>query len=258
MSSGADQLRVQESSLWVRAQVMPYVLFMGFLLLSQFGGELIEWNHPAAPWWRRWPNQWIYPLQTVVCLGYLIRHWRFYEFHWNLKWSLIAVVFGAVGIGLWLLPTTLYDHWKLEGETTGLMKWFGVAERKDGFNPHELEHPAAYFFSLVMRFLRAAVVVAMVEEIFWRSFLSRFVHKMDGSYWKLAFGVHSTKIMLVTTLAFTFAHAPVDYAGAICYGLLTYLLYVRSKNLGACVIMHATANFLMGCYIMAYGKYGLW
>jgi hypothetical protein len=33
---------------------------------------------------------------------------------------------------------------------------------------------------------------------------------------------------------------------------------VRSKNLGACVIMHATANFLMGCYIMAYGKYGLW
>jgi membrane protease YdiL (CAAX protease family) len=81
---------------------------------------------------------------------------------------------------------------------------------------------------------------------------------MDGSYWKLAFGVHSTKIMLVTTLAFTFAHAPVDYAGAICYGLLTYLLYVRSKNLGACVIMHATANFLMGCYIMAYGKYGLW
>ena len=54
------------------------------------------------------------------------------------------------------------------------------------------------------------------------------------------------------------AHAPVDYAGAFVYGSLTYLLCVWSKNLGACVIMHATANLLMGLYIMAYGKYGLW
>ena len=39
---------------------------------------------------------------------------------------------------------------------------------------------------------------------------------------------------------------------------MTYLLCIWSKNLGACVVMHAVANFLMGLYIMTYGKYGLW
>jgi hypothetical protein len=50
----------------------------------------------------------------------------------------------------------------------------------------------------------------------------------------------------------------VDYAAALIYGSLTYLLCIISKNLGACVIMHSTANFLMGCFIMTYGKFGLW
>jgi hypothetical protein len=54
------------------------------------------------------------------------------------------------------------------------------------------------------------------------------------------------------------AHAPVDWAGALVFGSLTYGLCVWSKNLGACVVMHAVANFLMGVYVMAYGKYGLW
>ena len=57
---------------------------------------------------------------------------------------------------------------------------------------------------------------------------------------------------------FILVHAPVDYAGALVYGSMTYLLCVWSKNLGACVVMHATANLLMGLYAMAYGKYGLW
>ena len=63
--------------------------------------------------------------------------------------------------------------------------------------------------------------------------------------------------MIVTGL-FMFAHAPVDWAGAFVYGSLTYLLCMWSKNLGACVVMHFVANFLMGVYAMAYGKYGLW
>ena len=50
---------------------------------------------------------------------------------------------------------------------------------------------------------------------------------------------------------------PEEYGG-LGESLLTYALCVWSKNLGACVVMHAVANFLMGLYIMAYGKYGLW
>jgi CAAX prenyl protease-like protein len=258
MSKQADELRVSQPNQWSRAHVVPFVIFMSMLLLLQFGGELFKWDHPAAPWWRRWPEQWIYPLQTLICLTYLIKHWRFYEFRWNLKWSLIGIVFGAIGIGFWLLPTMIYDYLHLTDETSGWLKWLGVKQRDDGFDPGVFSQPSAYWFSLVMRFVRATIVVALIEEIFWRGFLMRFIADMDGSYWKLPFGKHTWCAFVVCTFAFTIAHAPVDYTAALIYGSLTYLLCIISKNLGACVIMHATANFLMGCFIMAYGKFGLW
>lgn len=241
-----------------RAHIVPFAVFMGFLLLLQFGAPFVEWKHPAAPWWRQDPAQVVYPLQVVATVVFLIRYWRFYSFDWSWKWSLVGVVFGAVGIGLWLLPTTLYDFWNIEGETTGILKWLGVAERTDGFDPGIFENPAAYWTSLVMRFIRAAVIVALVEEIFWRGFLMRFVMDWEGDYWKQPFGRAHWKSYLIITGLFMLAHAPVDYAGAFAYGSLTYLLCVWSKNLGACVVMHAVANFLMGWYAMAYGKYGLW
>lgn len=250
--------RLTDPARWTRAQVMPFVVFMAFMLFLQFGGELFSWDHPSAPWWRRWPEQWIYPLQTICCLGVLWQRRTCYEFEWKLTSLLWGVVFGAVGIGLWLLPTTLYDHWHFTQDPDGWLKWLGVAARKKGFDPQVLEEAWAVQCSLVFRFIRAAVVVALVEEIFWRSFLMRYCMNPDGNYWTEPFGRASFRSYAIVTAAFVLAHAPIDYAAALIYGSLTYLLCIWTKNLLACVSMHATANFLMGCYIMKYGKYGLW
>lgn len=242
-----------------RAHIVPFVVFMGFLMLLQLAiVPAIGWDHPLAPWWRRYPEQWVYPLQVITCFVLLLKWWRVYEFRWRARDVVLGIVFGAVGIGFWLLPTTLYDFFGMSGEPRGLEKWLGLAARTDGFDPGVLGNPAGYWFSLVMRFFRAAVVVALVEEIFWRGFLMRFLLDREGDYWKQPFGKPSWLSFVVVTGLFTAAHAPVDYAGALVYGSLTYLLCVLSKSLSACVVMHATANFLMGCYIMAYGKYGLW
>ena len=100
--------------------------------------------------------------------------------------------------------------------------------------------------------------VALVEEIFWRAYVSRLVCDWEGDCWRQPFGRATWKSYFIVTGLFMIAHAPVDYAGAFVYGSLTYLLCIWSKNLGACVVMHAVANLLMGVYIMATGKYGLW
>jgi len=241
-----------------RAHVSPFVVFMGFMFVLMIVSAKLLWEHPQAPWWRQDPAQFIYPVQTLACLGLLVHYWKSYEFGWSWKWSAVAVMFGAVGIGFWLLPTMLYDYWGLSGKTTGLLEWLGVAARREGFDPGIFENPVAYWTSLGFRFLRAVVVVAFVEEIFWRGFLMRFVCDWEGDYWKQPFGRATWLSYLIVTGMFMAAHAPVDYAGAFVYGSLTWLLCVWSKSLGACVAMHATANLLMGLYIMASGKYGLW
>jgi CAAX prenyl protease-like protein len=240
------------------AHVTPLAVFMGFMILLQLIGGWIEWKHPDAPWWRQDPAQFIYPIQSLVAMGILIKYWRCYTFDWSWRWGLVGVVFGVVGIGFWLLPTTLYDAMGLTGKTEGWLRWLGVAARRDGFNPGMFQEPAAYWTSLGFRMFRAVVVVALVEEIFWRGFVMRFICDWEGDYWRQPFGRANGLSFLVVTGMFMLAHGPLDWAGAVVYGSMTYALCVWSKNLGACVIMHGTANLLMGIYAMAYGKFGLW
>ncbi len=241
-----------------RAHVVPFAVFMVFMILLQLVGGFVQWKHPDAPWWRQDPAQFVYPIQTLAAAIALIHYRKYYTFNWSLKWGLAGIVFGAVGIACWLLPTTLYDVWHLTEDPEGWMKRLGVADRREGFDPGIFHSPVAYWAALVMRFIRAAVVVALVEEIFWRGFLMRFIADWDGDYWKQPFGKPLWLSYAIVTGLFIAAHGSLDYAGAFVYGTLTYLLCVWSKNLGACVIMHGTANFLMGLYIMNTGKYGLW
>ncbi len=241
-----------------RAHVIPFGVFMAFIILLQLVSGVIEWKHPDAPWWRHDPAQFVYPIQCLMALGLLSHYWRNYAFDWSLKWAGVGIVFGVVGIGFWLLPTVLHDAWGMHGPTHGVLKFLGFVERNDGFDPGIFHRATAYWASLLLRFFRAVVVVALVEEIFWRGFLMRFVCDWEGDYWKQPFGRHRWISYLIVTGIFMAAHAPADYAGSFIYGSLTYVLCVWSKNLGACVIMHATANLLMGLYIMATGHYGLW
>jgi uncharacterized protein len=230
-----------------RAHVVPFAVFMVFMIVLQVVAAQIGWKHPEAPWWRQDPAHFIYPVQTLVTLGMLVFYWRNFTFAWSWKWNFAAVAFGALGIGFWLLPTVLYDHWGLTGKTSGVLKLLGVDARRDGFDPTIFSDPAAWWTVVLLRFLRAVVVVALVEEIFWRGFLMRFVCDWEGDYWKQPFGRAHWKSFGIVTGLFMLAHAPIDYAGAFVYG-----------SLGACVIMHAVANLLMGLYIMQTGKYGLW
>ncbi|MGA0853993.1 MAG: hypothetical protein ACO3RK_04165, partial [Luteolibacter sp.] len=82
-----------DTDLLTRAHVVPFAVFMAFLILLQLVSSLIGWDHPEAPWWRREPAQWIYPLQTIVTLGFLLHYRKCYRFDWSLKWSLVAIVF---------------------------------------------------------------------------------------------------------------------------------------------------------------------
>jgi len=244
-----------------KAHVMPLVVFMAILAPFQLTGWL-EWKHPDAAWWQEFPTQWQYPLQSLIAMGLLLFFRKNYELKWS-KYVFFGAFMGVVGIAFWILPTQLHTWLGLEGPQEGVLKWLGVMPRTEGFNPQDLADKfggsaAVYWTSLILRFFRAVVVVALVEEIFWRGFLMRFLLNPDGDYWKIPFGKPAWISYIVVTLAFILAHHPVDYLGAFIFGSLMYWVAVRTKSLLACVVMHGVANLIMGWYALEFGKYGLW
>lgn len=240
-----------------RAHVGPFVIFLVLLAipdLLQTAGMTFD-NFPETRWWTS-PQVWLYSLQTVAC-GIALRYWwKYYEWR-PTSGLMLAVMLGMVGIAIWILPGLLFERLQL---SEGWWKYLGLTSRCEGYDPNQLrQHSTAIYFAfLALRFCRLAVIVPLVEEIFWRGFLMRFLVDPDGDFWRVPFGTFQRRSLIVVTAFFVLAHAPADYVAATVYGLLTYWLAVRTKSLAACVVMHATANLLLGIYVLQSGQWGYW
>jgi CAAX prenyl protease-like protein len=223
-------------ALW--AYVLPFAVFMGGLALI----SLVQSFAPAenAPLWLAEPKYWIFPLQTVLCSALLVWFWKTYE--WGAKWHVItAVLTGLVVLALWISP-----QWLL-----------GAEERTDGFNPGLFAGSAAlYWGTLILRFIRLVVIVPLLEEIFWRGFLLRYLIKED--FTKVSFGTFSWFSFGVVTVMFGLAHFGPDFIPALLTGAIYNLLAVKTRSLACCVLAHAVTNLGLGLYIMQTGQWGFW
>lgn len=227
-----------------KAYLAPFFVFLAFLLLTEFVSRV---GDGYAHWLLDEPRYWIYPLQTLVC-GWLLWHWRkHYEFAPDPPRPSVArgwLVAGAVGVaalGVWVAPQCL----------------FGAAPRMDGFDPTYFgpEGPA-YAANLSMRLLRMVIIVPLVEEIFWRGWLLRYLVNED--FQKVPFGTFTWKSFLITSVAFCFEHQMADWPAAVLTGALFNAVAYWTKSLTACVVAHAVTNAGLAIYILQTGQWGFW
>lgn len=256
--------RWRESSLL--AHVVPFVVFMVFTELP----SIFKIENEELPWYTFSPEQWIYPLQTIVVLLLLAFFWGQYRFApcRGVGW---AVLLAVLGIACWILPSMFYHQlgvadWPVRNISVPMViddkpAWelLGLGERLEGFDPSFFREQSFWYWSaVVMRFVRMVVVVALIEEIFWRGFLQRYIIDPQKPFTEIPFGTHSWKAYWVTTLAFTLVHSHIDWLACLIYGSLTYWLCIRTKSLLACVVMHGVANLLLGLYTLQTEQWGFW
>ncbi|MFT5191777.1 MAG: CAAX prenyl protease-like protein [Verrucomicrobiales bacterium] len=237
------------------AYVAPLFLFMAFLPLV--GAFTIK--NSKFPWWQHSPEHWLYPIQCLCCGAVLLFFRKHYQFGPYRGFG-FATFAALLGIAVWILPTYLFDLWQWDEDTMPKwLHWLGFQEREDsGFDPSFIKSPMWYGFTVAARLFRMVVIVALVEEVFWRGFLMRYLVDIDGDFWKVKFGTFTRLSVSVTVIAFTFAHSPADYMGAIIYGSLACWVAIRTKSLAACVWMHALANLILGIFILLTKNWGLW
>lgn len=211
------------------ARVAPFAVFIAFIALQ----PLLE---------ARMDVRWLAALRGL-CVALLLLHFRhgYVELReaprasWR-EWA-AALAIGWVVFAAWVA----FDS------------GWAVTATGGGFDPRRADGSLDLIL-VTLRVLGLVIVVPVMEELFWRSFLMRWVDRRDflakdpRTVSRLAFGL--------SCALFASEHA-LWFAGLIA-GIAYGALYMRSRNLWIPIVSHATTNGTLAIWIMATGSWHLW
>lgn len=214
---------------------LGYVLPMGLFVVLTFA----ESNLPGR----------LYPLVYTVkaalvglALLFCAPAWRA-EIRPDARAGALGLATGLVGFGLWIG----LDPW------TPHLSFLGARSAYDPFQ--QIPDAALRTFFLAVRFIGLVLLVPVMEEVFWRSFLLRFVTDQDR--WRdLPQGTFSLLSAGIGALMFGAAHP--EWLVAVLFALLMAGLLRATRSLFACLVAHAGANLALGIYVLLTGAWKYW
>jgi CAAX prenyl protease-like protein len=216
------------------ARIAPFAVFMALLVARSQAPADGAWGFDA---------QWLYGLSVGAAAGLLAWWWREYgelarQTLPDARESLIAV---AAGVAVFVLWIHLDAPWMTIGvpsapfkplTATGAIDWPQVAIRLAG----------------------AALLVPLMEELFWRSFLMRWIDQ--PVFQGVAPQSVGVRAVLLSTFVFTLAHTL--WLAAAIAGLVYALLYIKTGKLWVAVIAHAVTNAALGVWVVTTGNWQFW
>jgi uncharacterized protein len=233
------------------ARVAPFVIFVLITMLQgQFGDT---------------SRYWFYLLKTLAGVGMV---WAIYpavrEMRWAFSWEAVVVGVGVFAIWVGLDPFYLKLDELIQRHVCPLLERLGLetlcpkpaAEPPTAWNPFVAfagNATLAWLFVMV-RIAGSTLVVPPIEEVFYRSFVYRYIAEAD--FLKMPLNCFRWTPFLVTALVFGLAHHE-WLAGILC--AFAYQGLVLYKNrLGDAMTAHAITNFLLGIWVVATGAWQFW
>jgi len=216
------------------ARLLPFAAFM--LLLAARGAFPEDGSWGIDP-------RWIYAVTVLVVGALLAWFWRDYGELVRQTWPsgpeiALAVATGLAVFALWI---HLDAPWMTIGTPTAT------------FLP--LDAQGALIWPLVIaRCVGAVLVVPVMEELFWRSFVMRWIqsHQFESVVPQEV----GLKAVVLSTFVFTLAHTL--WLAAVLAGLVYAWLYLRTGRLWVPVIAHAVTNGALGVWVIATGNWSFW
>ena len=216
------------------ARSVPFAIFMALLGLRGLLGDIGGLNFDA---------RWIYGL-SVVAVGGALLWWRsdygeLARQNWpDARELRLALIVGLVVFVLWI---------QLDAP------WMQLAPPTASFVP--LDAGGHLVWPLVLlRWAGAALIVPLMEELFWRSFLMRWID--NPRFETVDPGRVSLRALIISTFIFTLAHTL--WLAAMIAGLAYAWLYIRTGRLWTAVIAHAVTNGALGLWVIATGRWEFW
>ncbi len=156
----------------------------------------------------------------------------------------------AVGVAvfaLWIAPDMLFpgwcSHWLFSNPLLGEVKaTLAGAAAQDTL-------------ALWLRTARAVVLVPVVEELFWRGWLMRWIENPD--FERVPLGSWHSRAFWITAVLFALEHGVYWEVGLLA-GIVYNAWMVRTKNLGDLILAHAVTNACLSAWIVATRRFEYW
>ena len=213
------------------ARILPFVTYLLFIFIADMLGRL-----GYAPQDLRW----LYGVK-IGCVVVLL--WLFRREYGELavarpSWPVLA---GAVltGIVILLLWLRLDAPWMVIGDSAGF------DPRTDG---------SIDYLLAAVRIAGAALVVPLMEELFWRSYLMRWLTRPD--FLEVDPRRVTCVAFVVTVILFGFEHN-LWFAGVVA-GAAYSLLYMCNRNIWSPILAHAVTNGLLGIWVLTTAHWSYW
>lgn len=218
------------SPIFVRS--LPFGLYIAILIVE----NLLPDRVPG------FDVRWLYPIKAGLVALALALLWRHYtelkSYALPLRHWVLSLVVGLLVFVLWI---------KLDAD------WMLIGELGNGFNPTDANGKVDWMW-VAFRLSGAVLVVPVMEELFWRSFIQRWLQKAD--FLSLNPAQIGLKAVLIASALFAVEH--LQWLAGLVAGVAYGWLYIRTRNLWAPIIAHAVTNGALGAYVVNTRQWGLW
>lgn len=159
---------------------------------------------------------------------------------------------GSITIGVfvfivWIGPDMLIpgyrNHWLFQNAITGQL----ASTLPEDARSHGI--------SLFLRIFRAACIVPIVEELFWRGWLMRWLIRAD--FQSVRLGAYAHGAFWITAALFAVEHGPYWEVGFLAGAIYNWWL-VRTKRLGDLFLAHAVTNGCLAAFVLVTGRWEYW
>ncbi|MBV9155131.1 MAG: CAAX prenyl protease-related protein [Acidobacteriaceae bacterium] len=197
---------------------------------------------PRIPLDPRWES----PIRVIV-LGFVcLACWPREISPWPSRW-LASTAIGAAVFVLWIAPDILFPGYRAKALFSNSV----IGHVRSSMQPEAL-HSA---WVLGWRTARAVIIVPIVEELFWRAWLMRWLINPD--FQKVPLGAYSPFAFWITAILFASEHGSYWDVGLVT-GIIYNLWMLRSKSVADCILMHAVTNAILSGYVIVTAQWQYW
>lgn len=211
----------------------PFITYIFFLMVAGYVTDKQGVIHLDP--------RWIYPAKALTVALLLVVFWKAYEELNNYRLKIFDLVSSLIfGVLIFILWINMDISWMTTGPSIG-------------FDPRNGSGQIDWTLALP-RLLGAAIVVPVMEELFWRSFIMRWIqnqHFLNQAPEQVGF-----KALILSSVLFGIEHSL--WLAGIVAGLAYGWLYIKTRNLWAPIIAHGITNGLLGLWVLKTGQWQFW